>query len=244
MKRFFTSFLALLLGTAATQAQVSITCDGREIRDGDTLTFYAYEIADEFGTYDTPEAGPAHAPLFRNTSDAAIERLSVSVTTSENCADAGIYWCGFTGECKDVQGGKETREFSLPANGVKTMDMHGRFTLKDYRTYTVDVVVSIGGQRLLSFVEVFVYDQYHATGIAPVTTDGRIRYADGALLYDFATAAPRRVSILAPDGRCIVRATTATKSGSVGLGTLAKGTYLYSVEENGRTTASGKFVSR
>lgn len=244
MKRFFTSFFSLLLGIAAVQAQVRITCDGKDIQDGDTLTFYAYEIADEFGMYDTPEAGPAHAPLFTNTSGADIEQFAVSVKTSENCADAGIYWCGLTTTCADVKGGTETREITLPAQATKTMDMHGRFTLKDYQTFTVDVVVSIGGARYLSFCEVFVYDKEHATGIAPVSAQHSVHFAHGALHYDFPTAEPRRIAIYSAKGHCVESVAATTKSGVVNLGTLSKGTYIYIIKGAGRNMARGKFLVR
>lgn len=240
MKRVFAPLLALLLCLGTAQAQVRITCDGHDIKDGDTLTFYAYEVADEFGMYDAPEAGPSHDPLFTNTTEAPIAQFAVSVTTSANCADQGIYWCGLTTRCEDVKGGTETREATLPAKGAKTMDMHGRFTLHDYQTYTVDVTVSIGGERYLSFCEVFVYDKAHASGISPVRSGARVRYADGVLHYDYATAAQRTITILAPDGRCCLRAATATRSGSIALDKLARGTYLYYITENGRRIASGK----
>lgn len=240
MKRVFAPLLTLLLCLGTAQAQVRITCDGREIQDGDTLTFYAYEVADEFGMYDAPEAGPSHDPLFTNTTEAPLSQFAVSVTTSANCADRGIYWCGLTTRCEDVKGGAETREVTLPANGVKAMDMHGRFTLYDYQTYTVDVTVSIGGERYMSFCEVFVYDKAHASGIAPVKGDAQVRYADGVLYYDYASAALRTITVLAPDGRCCLRHTTAKRNGSISLDRLTRGTYIYIIEENGRRIASGK----
>lgn len=200
MKRIFTPFLLLAFGLTTAQAQVRITCDGRDVEEGDTLTFYAYEVADEFGIYETPEAGPSHAPLFINTSGAPIDDFTVSVTTSENCADQGIYWCGLTTRCEDVKGGAETRSITLPAKGVKTMDMHGRFTLKDYQTFTVDVAVSIAGVPYRSFTEVFVYDEAHATGVRAVNAST----SSGAKTTEVYDLGGRRVSRTASPGIYIV----------------------------------------
>lgn len=82
MRRLFTSFLLTVCCALCVQAQVKITCDGAEVHDGDELVFYAEEVADEFGMYDNPVAGPDHAPLFINESGAPIESFAVSVTTS------------------------------------------------------------------------------------------------------------------------------------------------------------------
>lgn len=122
------------------------------------------------------------------------------------------------------------------------MDMHAHFTLKDYQTYTVDVVVTLNGERYCAFRERFVYNERSANGIAKPQVQGTAAYADGALHYNFSAAAQRTLCVLSIDGRLMYRAALTAQRGAVSLQQLPLGAYIYNVHEQGRATLRGKFL--
>ena len=239
MKKFFTLCLCALLGATFAQAQVKVTCDGKEVKDGDVLTFYAHE--DDFGDI---AAGPAMDPTFKNTTDADFD-LTVEVTTSDNAKNGGLNWCGITMMCQDIKGGYEKRTATLKVKGFGlSMQLHGLFTEGKFDTYVADVTVKKGSETLLTFTEKFVYDGKDHTGIDQVSAEKAVRFDGQALRYHFSTEAPRAISVYGIDGKQVRTQVLSGATGSVSLAGLKGGIYVYRLTENGRELEGNKVVVR
>ncbi len=153
MKRIFILCCCALFGLLQGQAQISVTCNGVEVKEGDVLTFYAVE--DDFGDY---VAGPLIDPTFKNTTDQAFD-ITVKVKTSSNAVKGGLNWCGITMTCQDIKGGSEERTGTLKPNGSGlSMQLRGMFVKDDFKKYEAMVTVYKGSQYYISFKEIFIYD--------------------------------------------------------------------------------------
>ena len=232
MKKFFTLCLCALLGATLAQAQVKVTCDGKEVNDGDRLTFYAHE--DDFGDI---VAGPAMDPTFKNTTDADFD-LTVEVKTSDNAKNGGLNWCGITMMCQDIKGGYEKRTATLKVKGF------GLFTAGKSDTYEAEVTVKKDTVKLLTFTEVFVYDGKDHTGIDHVSASRPVRFDGQSLRYSFDTEATRTLTLYGIDGKQVRTEVLSQGNGSVSLAGLKGGVYVYRLTENGRTLQGSKVVVR
>lgn len=234
--------LTLLLSLAAFSqlpAQVSVTCNGQEVKDGDELVFYASEEEDPFGGTSI-SAGPSADPTFTKTVDSNV-RLSVRVITSENCYEGGLNWCGITTQCQDIKGGVETRGTTLgelPA----FMTLHANFTAGQYETYTATVTVSANGVHLMTFTERFIYDAEHLAIDNASTARPSVKFDGAALRYTFASAAPRTLQVYSIDGKLVKSLSSAATDGSLSLDGLQRGIYVYSLREKGKQVDGKKIV--
>lgn len=239
MKKFFTLCCCALFGSMLAQAQISITCDGVEVKEGDVLTFYAAE--DDFGDY---TAGPLMDPNFKNTTDQAFD-ITVKVKTSDNAKNGGLNWCGITMQCQDIKGGSEERTGTLKPGGFGlNMQLHGVFQKDDFKTYEASVTVYKGMEYVSSFKEVFVYDGKDHTGISTAENVRRMTFDGQAVHYSFGSAAPRTLRVYGIDGQLVRSVALGSQRGSLDLNGLQRGIYVYSLVENGETMKSQKVVVR
>ncbi len=237
MKKLFTLCCCALFGAAMAHAQLQVTCNGKEVAEGDVLTFYAAK--DDF---DEISAGPAMDPTFKNTTDADYD-LTVTVKTSDNAKGGGLNWCGITMMCQDIVGGSETRTAKLKVKGFGlSMQLHGVFKEGDFKTYEATVTVYKGSEYLTSFKEVFIYDGEDPTGIENAEAGHRVNFTNNALAYSFNTVAPRSLQVYAADGRLVRSAALSSAKGNLSLGDLPQGVYVYNLTENGKTVKSQKVV--
>ena len=237
MKKLFTLCCCALFGATMAHAQLQVTCNGKEVAEGEKLTFYA--AMDDFGEI---SAGPAMDPTFKNTTDSDYD-LTVTVKTSENANNGGLNWCGITMMCQDIVGGSETRTAKLKVKGFGlSMQLHGVFKEGDFKTYEATVTVYKGSEYLTSFKEVFVYDGEDPTGIENAEAGHRVNFTNNALTYSFNTVAPRCLQVYAADGRLVRSAALSSAKGNLSLGDLPQGVYVYNLTENGKTVKSQKVV--
>lgn len=237
MKKLFTLCCCAIFGAAMAHAQLQVTCNGKEVAEGDVLTFYAAK--DDF---DEISAGPAMDPTFKNTSDSDYD-LTVTVKTSDNAKGGGLNWCGITMMCQDIVGGSETRTGKLKVKGFPlSMQLHGVFKPNDFKTYEATVMVYKGSEYLTSFKEVFIYDGEDHTGIENAEAGHRVNFTNNALAYSFNTVAPRCLQVYAADGRLVRSAALSSAKGNLSLGDLPQGVYVYNLTENGKTVKSQKVV--
>lgn len=237
MKKIFTLCCCALFGAAMAHAQLQVTCNGKEVADGEVLTFYA--ALDDFGDM---IAGPAMDPTFKNTTDTDYD-LTVTVKTSENANNGGLNWCGITPMCQDIKGGLETRTGKLKVKGFGlSMQLHGVFKEGDFKTYEATVTVYKGSELLISFKEVFIYDGEDHTGIENAEAGHRVNFTNNALTYSFNTVAPRCLQVYAADGRLVRSAALSSAKGNLSLNDLPQGVYVYNLTENGKTVKSQKVV--
>ncbi len=237
MKKLFTLCCCALFGAAMAHAQLQVTCNGKEVAEGDVLTFYAAK--DDF---DEISAGPAMDPTFKNTSDSDYD-ITVTVKTSDNAKNGGLNWCGITMMCQDIVGGSETRTAKLKVKGFGlSMQLHGVFKEGDFKTYEATVTVYKGSEYLTSFKEVFVYDGEDPTGIENAEAGHRVNFTNNALTYSFNTVASRCLQVYAADGRLVRSAALSSAKGNLSLNDLPQGVYVYNLTENGKTVKSQKVV--
>lgn len=240
MKPLFTLMLAALLGAGAMQAQVTVTCEGKEVKDGDNLIFYAEED-DVFGGV---EAKPAAPYLTDPTITAATTpyKIKVEVTTSDNAKDKGLYWCGITGLCADIKGGYETREADITNFLGLNMNLHGTFSKGNYKTMTADVAVKHGLETLLSFRETFIYKK--PTGIGEATDEAAVVtiVSGRALSYLLPGESAADLAVYGTDGKLVRRTALSGKRGTVSLSDLQRGVYIYRLSQAGKVVKSGKAV--
>lgn len=237
MKKLFTLCCCALFGAAMAHAQLQVTCNGKEVAEGEVLTFYAHE--DDFGDM---VAGPAMDPTFKNTTDAAYD-LTVKVTTSENAKNKCLNWCGITQMCQFIMGGSETRTAKLNPGGFGLpMQLHAKFEEGEFKTYEATVMVYKGSEYLTSFKEIFIYDGEDHTGIENAEAGHRVNFTNNALAYSFNTVAPRSLQVYAADGRLVRSAALSSAKGSLNLNGLPQGVYVYNLTENGKTVKSQKVV--
>ena len=237
MKKLFTLCCCAIFGAAMAHAQLQVTCNGKEVAEGDVLTFYAAK--DDF---DEISAGPAMDPTFKNTSDSDYD-ITVTVKTSDNAKNGGLNWCGITMMCQDIVGGSETRTAKLKVKGFGlSMQLHGVFKEGDFKTYEATVTVNKGSEYLTSFKEVFIYDGEDPTGIENAEAGHRVNFTNNALTYSFNTVAPRCLQVYAADGRLVRSAALSSAKGNLSLNDLPQGVYVYNLTENGKTVKSQKVV--
>lgn len=241
MKKFLLLALFAVLGMAQQAfAQLSVTCDGTEINNGDVVTFDAIEDDD---TGDIV-AGHATDPLFR-----APEGTNLTVTvTIPNAAGQSFLWCGITTACETANPGKNTRSYTFKKGlmpGVldfANMNLHADFHKGEYATYSVKVDVAVNGQQERTFFLVYKYAEVEA-GIEGVEGQTEsVKFADHVCHYSFSTAAPRALQVYGMDGKLVQYTALAAAEGSVSLSAMQKGAYVYSVIENGKQVKAGKFL--
>ena len=239
MKKLFTLCCCALFGATMAHAQLQVTCNGKEVAEGEKLTFYA--AMDDFGEI---SAGPAMDPTFKNTTDADFD-LTVEVKTSDNAKNGGLNWCGITIMCQDIKGGYEKRTAKLKVKGFGlSMQLHGYFPKGKFDTYEAEVTVWKGSEKLLTFTEVFVYDGKDHTGIDHVSASQPVRFDGQALHYSFDTEATRTLTLYGIDGKQVRTEVLSQGNGSVSLTGLKGGVYVYRLTENGRTLQGSKVVVR
>lgn len=243
MKKFLLLTLFAVLGMAqAVYAQVSIQCDGKEVNEGDVLKFYPHED-DYGGMISGPEVDPT---IFPNK-----KKSTVSVTIKIPAKAAGKFtWCGITNQCQTgLPDGEYTRSIEL--NGIEyegqilastNMQLHLPIEKEGLSgIYSVQVEVSVDGKVERTFYMAYFEDV--AAGIDGVEAQAEnVKFADNVCHYNFAVAAPRTLNVYGVDGKLAHQSVISAEQGSVSLNSLQKGTYVYSVVENGKNVNTGKLI--
>lgn len=248
MKKLLSFVVVALLGLGSAHAQdlpIKVTCEGKEIdlKGGETLTFMAR--INDFG-YVT--MGPETDPTITNVTDEAIE-LTCTISTSafnkfgDFYGKGNLSWCGFKiGNCVTFDT-KETHTCTLAPGESTDMQFHCLLTsATSYGTIRASVKFSEDGNDLGGYTSKFVNP--NPAGIENATANGGngVSVANGTLSYSFATAAARRISVFAVDGKLVKDASVSAKSGSVSLKSLQAGAYVYTVSQNGKNVQSGKVL--
>lgn len=241
MKKILSLLLFTLAGIPSLSAQITVTCEGKQVNDGDVLTFYATE--DDFGSI---TATPSETYLMDPTIYAATTPCGISVTveTSENARSGGLQWCGITTSCAEITGGTETRSTTIENFLGASLNLHGTFKAGQYKTYSASVtVVSDAGDKI-SFTENFVYREGGESGIADATAESLTAFDGRAISYHFPAAGVRSLAVYAPDGKLVKKSALTGARGSVSLGGLQPGVYVYSLSQGGKRIAGQKIVLR
>ncbi len=236
MKKIFSLFAVTLLSLAAAQAQVVLTHDGKTVNDGDVLTFEAHAPSWAGLPY---EAGGSDDPTFTITEDGTL-RTYITVTKTYTGGYSNLSVCGIANGCVSFTT-KKWLNLSRVVKAGDSFDMkfEAKFPEGSYGSYEAEVEVYFNEVKLLTFTNVFTYTENSGIeGISSSTASG-VRFDGSALRFSFPTAGERKVGVYAADGR-LVRSASVGAEGSLSLGSLQQGVYLYRVEEKGRAAASGK----
>lgn len=92
----------------------------------------------------------------------------------------------------------------------------------------------------MTFYQNFVYSK--DAGIGSTTADAGVKMVGNNLVYSFASDAPRSLKVYSVDGKLVKSVALSKLNGSVSLGGLQNGVYVYSLLENGKQAKSGKVV--
>lgn len=230
MKKILSLVCVALMGIASATAQIKVTCDGKEVKDGDVLTHYAVEDPDE----GTIKAGPEVDPIYT-----ALSNCNLKVTLTYDSGFPG-FWCGVLQECFPLTGTTATREVAVESGDMKFHALHVEFEKEDYREWFVTVDVSADNNKVLTFYQNFIYAD--PSGIGSTTAETGVQLVGNSLVYGFASDAPRSLKVYSVDGKLVKSVALSKLNGSVSLGGLQNGVYVYSLLENGKQAKSGKVV--
>lgn len=241
MKKIFSLFAAALLSVAAAQAQVVLTREGKTVNDGDVLTFEAHAPSIPGLPY---EAGGSDDPTFTITADGTL-RTYITITDTYTGGYKNLSVCGIQNGCVSFSSKNLNLSRERKAGDSFSMQFEAKFIKGQYGSYEAQTEVYFKEKdadvekKILTFTSVFTYSD--KSGIEGVASSAKnaVRFDGSALRFSFPTAGERKVGVYAADGR-LVRSASVGAEGSLTLGTLPQGVYLYRVEESGRAAASGK----
>lgn len=230
MKKILSLVCVALMGIASATAQIKVTCDGKEVKDGDVLTHFAVEDPEEGSVV----AGPAVDPTY-----IAESACNLKVTLSYDSGFPG-FWCGLNDMCQYVKGTTETRQVSMNQDDMKFHLLHVDFEQGDYKEWFATVDVYANDDKVLTYYQNFVYSK--DAGIGSTTAEAGVQLVGNNLVYSFASDAARSIKVYSVDGKLVKSVALSKLNGSVSLAGLQNGVYVYSLLENGKQAKGGKVV--
>ncbi len=237
MKKLFTLFAVALLAVVSAQAQLLVTHEGKEVKDGDVLTFEAGEAP--FPGLDR-EAGGHDDPTFTATAAGTL-RTYITVTKTYTGGYSKLLVCGITGSCTTF-GKSKYLNLSRAMTAGQSVDMQFKAQFPDgqYGSYEAKVDVYFDEVKLMTFTSVFTCTE--SSGIESLSSagaEGGVSFDGSVLHFSFPTAGTRSVGVYSTDGHLMKRAFVSA-AGSLPLGGLQPGVYLYRVAGTDGKSASGK----
>lgn len=243
---YVTSFTELLTYEASAPA-ISVTNNGVAVNDGDVITFTASGRPGNINIM-------TNEPYITNNDEDGELRVVLSMPTSSTDWQH-FTWCGITNQCAEMTSYMERRTVTFNAGQSVPVALHADFTTGIYATYTANFEVlfhrgvvteeerlqGVKYEKVMSFTQKMVYPD-PSTGIENAIADEEsLQYAQGQLTWNFPTATARTLKVIALDGRT-VKSVQAGTTGSLSLNELTPGTYLCTVQANGKTTATRKVI--
>lgn len=226
MKKLF-SIVAFLALAITAHAQLSFVCDGKEIASGATFTTSKCDpgmLKD--GTY-------AFCP---DVSIKSTENANVTVKASST---KSFQFC-YGGSC--AVNTNFTRSQDLEANKPISLLLEPGGFYEDIVTFKYNIAAFITGKEdstKITMTLVVTNDQ-KVLGVNNIEADNeKVSFANGALNYSFAAAAPRTISLATVSGAEVAKWNVASANGSLLLSALKPGLYVYSVSGS---KAKGKIV--
>lgn len=226
MKKLF-SIVAFLALAITAHAQLSFVCDGKEIASGATFTTSKCDPEMlEIGCY-------AFSP---DVSIKSTENANVTVKASST---KSFQFC-YGGSC--AVGSSFTRSRDLEANQPISLLLEPGGFYENTVTFKYDISAFITGKESTTKITMtlVVTNDQKVLGVNNIKADNeKVSFANGALNYSFATAAPRAISLATVSGAEVAKWNVASANGSLSLSALKPGLYVYSVSGS---KAKGKIV--
>lgn len=226
MKKLF-SIVAFLALAITAHAQLSFVCDGKEIASGATFTTSKCDPSMlEDGCY----------AFFPDVSIKSTENANVTVKASST---KSFQFC-YGGSC--AVGRSFTRSQDLEANQPISLLLEPGGFYENTVTFNYDISAFVTGKESTTKITMtlVVTNDKEVLGVNNIETDNeKVSFANGALNYSFATAAPRSISLATVSGAEVAKWNVASANGSLSLSALKPGLYVYSVSGS---KAKGKIV--
>lgn len=227
MKKLF-SIVAFLALAITAHAQLSFVCDGKEIASGATFATSKHDptIFKEDGSY-------AFAP------DVSIKSSENANVTVKANSTKPFQFC-YGGSC--AVNTNFTRSQDLEANKPISLLLEPGGFYEDIVTFKYNIAAFITGKEdstKITMTLVVTNDQ-KVLGVNNIVADNeKVSFANGALNYSFATAAPRTISLATVSGAEVAKWNVASVNGTLPLAALKPGIYVYTVSSS---KARGKIV--
>lgn len=221
------SIVAFLALAITAHAQLSFVCDGKEIASGATFTTSKCDPGMlEDGTY-------AFCP------DVSIKSTENANVTVKANSTKPFQFC-YGGSC--AVNTNFTRSQDLEANKPISLLLEPGGFYEDIVTFKYNIAAFITGKEdstKITMTLVVTNDQ-KVLGVNNIVADNeKVSFANGALNYSFATAAPRTISLATVSGAEVAKWNVASANGTLPLAALKPGIYVYTVSSS---KARGKIV--
>lgn len=223
------SIVAFLALAITAHAQLSFVCDGKEIASGATFATSKCDpkILEEDGAY----------AFFPDVSIKSTENANVTV----NARSTKSFSFCMDGYCS-LPGKNITKTTNLEANIPKELNIEPGGFYENTVTLKYDISAFIIGKESTTKITMtlVVTNDQKVLGVNNIVADNeKVSFANGALNYSFATAAPRTISLATVSGAEVAKWNVASANGSLSLSALKPGLYVYSVSGS---KAKGKIV--
>ena len=222
------SIVAFLALAITAHAQLSFVCDGKEIASGATFATSKCdpEVLEELGAY----------AFFPDVSIKSTENANVTVNVRSTKSFA------FCMDVHCLSGNNITKKTNLEANIPKGLNIEPGGFYENTVTLKYDISAFITGKESTTKITMtlVVTNDQNVLGVNNIVADNeKVSFANGALNYSFATAAPRTISLATVSGAEVAKWNVASANGSLSLFALKPGLYVYSVSGS---KAKGKIV--
>lgn len=222
------SIVAFLALAITAHAQLSFVCDGKEIASGATFATSKCDptIFEEDGDY----------AFFPDVSIKSTENANVTVNARSTKSFS------FCMDVHCLSGNNITKITNLEANIPKGLNIEPGGFYEDIVTFKYDISAFITGKESTTKITMtlVVTNDQKVLGVNNIkATNEKVSFANGALNYSFATAAPRTISLATVSGAEVAKWNVASANGSLSLSALKPGLYVYSVSGS---KAKGKIV--
>lgn len=223
------SIVAFLALAITAHAQLSFVCDGKEIASGATFATSKCDptILEEDGAY----------AFFPDVSIKCTENANVTV----NARSTKLFSFCMDGYCS-LPSNNTTKTTNLEANIPKELNIEPGGFYETTVTFKYDISAFITGKESTTKITMtlVVTNDQKVLGVNNIVADNeKVSFANGALNYSFATAAPRTISLATVSGAEVAKWNVASANGSLSLSALKPGIYVYTVSGS---KARGKIV--
>lgn len=222
------SIVAFLALAITANAQLSFVCDGKEIASGATFATSKCDptMLEEDGAY----------AFFPDVSIKSTENANVTVNARSTKSFS------FCMDVHCLSGNNITKITNLEANIPKGLNIEPGGFYETTVTFKYDISAFITGKESTTTITMtlVVTNDQEVLGVNNIVADNeKVSFANGALNYGFATAAPRTISLATVSGAEVAKWNVASANGTLPLAALKPGIYVYTVSNS---KARGKIV--
>lgn len=222
------SIVAFLALAITAHAQLSFVCDGKEIASGATFTTSKCDpgMLEEDGAY-------AFCP------DVSIKSTESANVTVKASSTKSFKFC-YGGSC--AVDNNFTRYQNLEANEPISLLLEPTGFYENTVTFKYDLSAFVTGKESTTKITMtlVVTNDQEVLGVNNIkATNEKVSFANGALNYNFASVAPRTISLTTVSGAEVATWNVASANGTLPLTALKPGIYVYTVSGS---KARGKIV--